>query len=498
MSAPDNRREVAVRIFASEYDQAEFEYAESDEERAPKYVVSPTGARINRLFTVGVLTAVEQVNENTIRARIADPTGVFVVYAGQYEPDALAFLQKTEPPAFVAITGKANTFQPDDSDDILTSVRPERINEVDAKTRDRWVIQTAEQTLTRIEQMATALALEKQGDELKMALQERSVPIEQAEGIVKAINYYNTTPDYLGAVKEQAIQTLEVVAGERDEIEAIEQVPSEKSGKYILDELQDITPERVDQTVEAESITESEIASGEVKQTSTPDEEETDNISSSAASEIETQEDGLESGPPSFEEGLAEENQDEGITVDEQSLDLDSSTEETEFDTVDSVDAESDPDELYTVDEEERERIESEHGLEFETGNDVPEPEETESKVDPDLDMNEEPIESDIDTTQSEEVTSTDSISEETMAAGQEESAVEPDDDESKEEIDIDTVLLDQMESMDGGAGASRSELIDIVTTETGASAEDVEDAIDEALMGGQCYEPEDGKLKRI
>lgn len=498
MSAPDNRREVAVRIFASEYDQAEFEYAESDEERAPKYVVSPTGARINRLFAVGVLTAVEQVNENTIRARVADPTGVFVVYAGQYEPDELAFLQRTEPPAFVAITGKANTFQPDDSDDILTSVRPEQINEVDAKTRDRWVIQTVEQTLARIEQIATALALEKQGDELKTALQEQSVPIEQAEGIVKAINYYNPTPDYLGALKEQAIQTLEVVAGERDEIEAIEQVPSEESGEYTLDELQGITPERVDQTAEVESITESEMAFAEAEQTATPDEEEADKVGSSTASKMESQEDGLESEPHSFEEELAEEGQNEDIVTGEQSLDLDSPTEETEVDEVDSFDPESDPDELYTVDEEERERIESEHGLEFETGNDVSEPEETGSKLDSDLDIDEEPIESDIDTTPPEEVTSTDSIAEETTTAGQEEPAVESDDDKPEEEMDIDTVLLDQMESMDDGTGASRSELIDIVTTETGASAEDVEDAIDEALMGGQCYEPEDGKLKRI
>ena len=37
------RREVAYRLFAAEFEDADFSYSESDEERAPNYVVSPTG-----------------------------------------------------------------------------------------------------------------------------------------------------------------------------------------------------------------------------------------------------------------------------------------------------------------------------------------------------------------------------------------------------------------------------------------------------------------------
>ncbi len=62
-----------------------------------------------------------------------DPTGPFVIYAGQYLPDELAFLEAADPPMFVAVTGKARTFQPDDSDRVFTSVRPESISEVDAE-----------------------------------------------------------------------------------------------------------------------------------------------------------------------------------------------------------------------------------------------------------------------------------------------------------------------------------------------------------------------------
>jgi len=66
-------REVAHRVFAAEFDDASLSYSESDEERAPNYVVTPTGARVNRLFTAGVLTEVERVNDETRRGRVVDP-----------------------------------------------------------------------------------------------------------------------------------------------------------------------------------------------------------------------------------------------------------------------------------------------------------------------------------------------------------------------------------------------------------------------------------------
>ncbi|ESS08036.1 MAG: uncharacterized protein conserved in archaea [uncultured archaeon A07HN63] len=142
-------REVAYRPLATEFDDADFSYAESDEERAPNYVVTPTGLRVNRLFAVGVLTEVERLNSDTLRGRIVDPTGAFVTYAGQYQPEAQASLDGADTPSFVALTGKARTFEPDDADRIFTSVRPESVSEVTADTRDRWTVSAAEATLDR-------------------------------------------------------------------------------------------------------------------------------------------------------------------------------------------------------------------------------------------------------------------------------------------------------------------------------------------------------------
>ncbi|MFC4448276.1 hypothetical protein [Halorussus aquaticus] len=223
------RREVAWRVFAAEYDDADFDYSESDEERAPNYVVTPTGARINRLFVVGVLTEIEQVGDDVLRARVVDPTGAFVLYAGQYQPDEMAFLENASPPAFVAVTGKARTFQPEDSDRVFTSIRPESINRVDAETRDRWVVQTAEQTLSRVSTVADAIDSGERGDALREALEASGVDSGLASGVPLALDHYGTTKAYLAAVWDLAVDSARVVAGElsADDVGPLELAPGE-------------------------------------------------------------------------------------------------------------------------------------------------------------------------------------------------------------------------------------------------------------------------------
>ena len=221
------RREVAWRIFAAEYDGSSLEHSDSDEERAPNYVVTPTGARINRLFVVGVLTEIEQVGDEVLRARIVDPTGGFVVYAGQYQPDALAFLERAEAPMFVAVTGKARTFKPEDSDQIYTSIRPESMNTVDAETRDRWTVQTAQQTLDRVRTFASALDSDQRGETLRQSLEAADVDDGLAAGVPLALDHYRTSTPYLAALQDVALDAARVVAGQQDEVGTLDASPDE-------------------------------------------------------------------------------------------------------------------------------------------------------------------------------------------------------------------------------------------------------------------------------
>ena len=175
MSQSVPTREVARRVFAAEYNDASYTFKESDDERAPLYLLLPTGERANRVFIVGTLTEKEDVGEDSEywRGRIVDPTGTFFTYAGQYQPEAASALRELEPPAYVAVVGKPRTYETDDGS-VNVSVRPESITTVDAATRDRWVAETAARTLDRIE------AFDNEGNEYaRMAREQYDLPVEE-------------------------------------------------------------------------------------------------------------------------------------------------------------------------------------------------------------------------------------------------------------------------------------------------------------------------------
>lgn len=70
--------------------------------------------------------------------------------------------------------------------------------------------------------------------------------------------------------------------------------------------------------------------------------------------------------------------------------------------------------------------------------------------------------------------------------------------DEPAEDVDLQKYVIDIMGDLDDGDGADRSELVETVSSDIGVSEDEVEDAIQDALMGGQCYEPNDDSLKPI
>src|SRR5256712_3496042 len=132
-------REVAWRLFASEYNDANLEM-DGGGDRAPSYIVTPLGAKVNRVFVVGVITDVENVGSDIQpmwRARVSDPTGTFHIYAGQYQPEAAATLSKLKPPVFGAIVGESRVYTPE-SGAAYTPIRPERIKSGDEGGPDAW------------------------------------------------------------------------------------------------------------------------------------------------------------------------------------------------------------------------------------------------------------------------------------------------------------------------------------------------------------------------
>jgi len=181
-------RETAWRVFAGEYNDATLE-TNGGGDRAPSYVVTPLGAKVNRIFVVGVITDVENIGTDMQpmwRARVADPTGQFHLYAGQYQPEAAATLSKLKPPVFGAVVGKSRTYTPE-SGTVYTSIRPETVKEVDAGLRDYWILEACRSLKRRIDAMAEAQGM----DPLtKEALLKLGVKESVADGIVQAVGHY--------------------------------------------------------------------------------------------------------------------------------------------------------------------------------------------------------------------------------------------------------------------------------------------------------------------
>ena len=145
-------REVARRLFAREFTDATYTFKESDDELAPNYTLLPTGERVNRLFFAGTLTETSDVGSDSEywQGRVVDPTGTFYVYAGQYQPEAANTLRQIETPTYVTVVGKPRSYETDDGNTNV-AVRPESISRVDEPTRDRWVIETADKTIDRLQ-----------------------------------------------------------------------------------------------------------------------------------------------------------------------------------------------------------------------------------------------------------------------------------------------------------------------------------------------------------
>lgn len=211
-------REVAQRAFAREFNDATYTFREADDDRAPVYVLLPTGVKANRVFVVGTLIETEDVGNEAEywQGRLVDPTGTFFVYAGQYQPEAAGMLREIEPPAFVAGVGKPRTYEPDDGT-VNVSLRPEHVTIVDEATRTRWVTETAERTLERID------ALDGQGTEYARMAREQYgdavAPYRQA--VIEAVKSLDAAPadtpaDTSHATAESSATGQPLPAEERD------------------------------------------------------------------------------------------------------------------------------------------------------------------------------------------------------------------------------------------------------------------------------------------
>ena len=181
------KREPAWRIFAAEFNASQKEI-KGEEQKTPSYIVTPLGAKINRVLVVGVLTDVENMVEGKdfLRAHLSDPTGVYTLYSGQYQQEITDILANIEVPAYVAVVGKTRTYMPEEGQ-LFVSIRPELVHEVSPQIRDQWILETCKHTKYRLDAVTEALNM---ADPSVESLTQLDYPAYLAEGILMAKNHY--------------------------------------------------------------------------------------------------------------------------------------------------------------------------------------------------------------------------------------------------------------------------------------------------------------------
>lgn len=215
-------REVAKRIFAEELKSSNYSFRDGEDQHqyAPSYLLTPTGAKCNRVFVVGTLTEKDDIGGDTEywRGRVVDPTGSILIYAGQYQPEAAQILANMEAPSYVAVVGKPNLYQTDDGN-IIISLRAESIQRVDKNTRNRWIIDTARRTLERLEALKNAKPVQVSGDFAtadNVPASSSTSSSTPAQDTDRALQHYHTDIEHFRKMVLRALSSLKADLAESD------------------------------------------------------------------------------------------------------------------------------------------------------------------------------------------------------------------------------------------------------------------------------------------
>jgi len=146
-------REPAWRVTTRELESS-LEEEKGEGERPATYLLSPFGARMNRVLLAGSLSPAESIGRDESqafwRARLSDPTGAVAVTAGSFQPRAMAQLRAGTAPRPAIVVGKVHLFRGRDGV-AYVSVRAESVRSVAEGEERAALADIVRQTLDRLD-----------------------------------------------------------------------------------------------------------------------------------------------------------------------------------------------------------------------------------------------------------------------------------------------------------------------------------------------------------
>jgi len=148
-----NRRSEAKRAFVAEILQTKHTEKEGSGQFDPVKAFLPSGVKTSRVVVVGTVTDVDTINDNIYKLRLTDTSEAMTISVGEWSDQPFQKAMSLEAPVRVCVVGKVRTDESDDEDDdtVYTNLNPEALAVVDRPTQQRWLMETAEATLDRLE-----------------------------------------------------------------------------------------------------------------------------------------------------------------------------------------------------------------------------------------------------------------------------------------------------------------------------------------------------------
>jgi uncharacterized protein len=184
-------RELAWRVLASELNASTAEEKGSGE-KSPSYVVSPLGARMNRVLMIGTVTPLDRPTTGQtggfVRARLTDPTGVVPVTTSSFQPQGQVDLERLAGPTRAIVVGKVALIRGMGASPV-PSVRAEAVHPV---PEIEFQTLTAEAAVQTLERLALALRLRSEAPPTVEDLTRAGVSPQWVRGAQASVSKYPT------------------------------------------------------------------------------------------------------------------------------------------------------------------------------------------------------------------------------------------------------------------------------------------------------------------